>query len=125
MVAQKLAHYFQGHPIMVVIQAPLSDIIGNQDATGQVAKWAIELSTRDIRYEPCKAIKSQPLTDFIAKWTEAQSFQPHEQLDHWVMYFNGSNMLIGSGVGVVLISPKGNKLNYVLQIHFAVSNNVA
>ena len=34
-------------------------------------------------------------------------------------------MRTGLGAGIVLTSPKGNKLRYVLQIHFAASNNVA
>ena len=39
------------------------------------------------------------------------------------MFFDGSKMLNGSGAGVVLVSPRGDKLNYVLQIHFDSSNN--
>ena len=34
-------------------------------------------------------------------------------------------MRTGLGAGVVLTSPKGDKLRYTLQIHFAASNNVA
>ena len=34
-------------------------------------------------------------------------------------------MLNGSGAGVVLVSPRGDKLSYVLQIHFDSSNNEA
>ena len=34
-------------------------------------------------------------------------------------------MLKGSGAGVVLTTPKGDKLCYVLQIHFDATNNVA
>lgn len=41
------------------------------------------------------------------------------------MYFDGSKMLGGVGAGVVLTWPKGDKLSYVLQIHFRESNNVA
>lgn len=40
------------------------------------------------------------------------------------MHFHGSNMKSGLGAGIVLTSPKGDKLNYVMQIHFATSNNV-
>jgi hypothetical protein len=58
MMARKLQHYFQEHPIMVVSEAPLSDILNNPEATGRVAKWGIELSPRDITYEKRKAIKS-------------------------------------------------------------------
>lgn len=125
MAARKLARYFQDHPVTVVNHAPLSAIIGNQEAIGRIAKWSIELSTYDIRYEPRNAIKSQPLADFITEWTEAQSLAPQEQSDHWTMYFDGSKMLTGSGAGVILTSPQGDKLNYILQLHFVASNNAA
>ena len=41
------------------------------------------------------------------------------------MFFDGSKMLNGSSAGVVLVSPRGDKLSYVLQIHFDSSNNEA
>ena len=41
------------------------------------------------------------------------------------MFFDGSKMLNGSGAGVVLVSPRGDKLRYVLQINFDSSNNEA
>src|SRR3954464_10241 len=41
------------------------------------------------------------------------------------MHFDGSKMKNGLGAGIVLTSPKGDHLHYVLQIHFAASNNVA
>ena len=41
------------------------------------------------------------------------------------MHFDDSKMRTGLGAGVVLTSPKGDKLKYALQIHFAASNNMA
>ena len=41
------------------------------------------------------------------------------------MHFDGSKRYWGLGAGVVLTSPKGGRLEYVLQIHFTASNNVA
>jgi ribonuclease HI len=41
------------------------------------------------------------------------------------MNFDGSEMLGGLGAGVFLTSPKGDKLQYVLQMHFRASNNIA
>src|SRR3954469_8659864 len=41
------------------------------------------------------------------------------------MHFDGSKMMSGLGAGIILTSPKGDKLKYVLHIHFATSNNVA
>jgi ribonuclease HI len=41
------------------------------------------------------------------------------------MYFNGSFTLNRAGGGVVLISPKGDRLLYVIRLHFCATNNVA
>jgi ribonuclease HI len=41
------------------------------------------------------------------------------------MYFDGSLKLEGVGARVLLISPKGEQLKYVLQIFWKVSNNEA
>jgi ribonuclease HI len=41
------------------------------------------------------------------------------------MHFDGSKMRGGLGVGIILTSSKGDKMLYVLQIHFAASNNIA
>jgi ribonuclease HI len=46
-------------------------------------------------------------------------------LDHWVIYFDGSYTLKGSGAGVMLISPEGDMLKYVIQIEFSTTNNTA
>ena len=70
MAGRKLKQYFFGHPITVVSSAPLGDIIQNREATGRVAKWAIELGPHSLKYMPRAAIKSQALVDFINDWTE-------------------------------------------------------
>ena len=58
--------------ITVASEVPLNDIINNRDATGRIAKWAIELLPFDITYRPQRAIKSQGLADFVAEWMEAE-----------------------------------------------------
>ena len=69
MASRKLRHYFQECSITVASEVPLNDIINNRDATGRIAKWAIELLPFDITYKPRRAIKSQVLA-VIAPWTE-------------------------------------------------------
>jgi hypothetical protein len=125
MAARKLKHYFEEHPITVVSTTPLSEIIGCKDAIGRVAKWAIELAAHTIQYKPRTTIKSQIIADFFADWGEHQYLPPAPDSTCWRMNFDGSKMLGGLGAGVVFTSPKGDKLHYVLQIHFRASNNVA
>nr|AAX96554.1 retrotransposon protein, putative, Ty3-gypsy sub-class [Oryza sativa Japonica Group]ABA93240.1 retrotransposon protein, putative, Ty3-gypsy subclass [Oryza sativa Japonica Group] len=123
--SQKLSHYFQGHSVTVVTSFPLGDILHNREANGRIAKWALELMSLDISFKPRTSIKSQALADFVAEWTECQEDIPGEKMEHWTMHLDGSKRLSGTGAGVVLISPTGERLSYVLWIHFSASHNVA
>jgi hypothetical protein len=116
--ARKLRQYFVVHPIILVTEAPLSNIVNNPEATGCVSLWGIELSPLDITYEKRKAIKFQVVPDFTAEWLELQNTGPPDISSVWTMYFDGSERVQGAGAGVVLISPQGDKLKYVLRMSF-------
>nr|ABA97230.1 retrotransposon protein, putative, Ty3-gypsy subclass [Oryza sativa Japonica Group] len=122
---RKLSHYFQSHSVTVVTSFPLGDILHNREANRRIAKWALELMSLDISFKPRTSIKSQALADFLAEWTECQEDMPEEKMEYWTMHFDGSKRLTGTGAGVVLISPTGERLSYVLWIHFSASHNVA
>jgi ribonuclease HI len=123
--SRKLQHNFQEYSISVVTDYSLGDILRNQDATRRISKWAVELGALNIDFKPRTTIKSQALVDFMAEWRENQLPTPTERPEHWVMYFDGSLKLEGAGAGVLLISPQGKQLKYVLQIFWKVSNNEA
>jgi ribonuclease HI len=121
--ARKLRQYFAVHPIIVVNEAPLSNILNNPSTTRHVSLWEIELSPLDITYEKRKAIKSQVLLDFTAECLELQNTGPLDLSSVWTMYFDRSKRVQGAGAGVVLISPQGNKLKYVLRMSFPQASN--
>jgi hypothetical protein len=75
MTSQKLRHYFAVHPIIVVNEAPLSNMLNNPEATG-VSPFGEQKFPPDITYEKRKAIKSQILPDFTAEWLELQNTGP-------------------------------------------------
>src|SRR5947207_3277546 len=68
--SRKLVHYFQAYPILVVTSFPIGDILHNRDSTGRIAKWAVELGSFELTFQPRTTIKSQALVDFIAEWIE-------------------------------------------------------
>ena len=110
----------------MVNEAPLSNILNNPEATGRVSLWGIKLSPRDITYEKRKAIKSQILPDFMAECLELQNTGPLDLSSTWAMHFDGSKRIEGAGAGVVLVSPQGDKMRYVLRMSFLnASNNEA
>jgi ribonuclease HI len=72
------------------------------------------------------AIKSQVLLDFIAEWTEAQMPELPDLSNYWTIFVDGSKWVSGAGAGVVLVSPQGDKMRYVLRMRFmSPSNNKA
>src|SRR4051812_21099971 len=112
MAAKKLKPYFQENLITVVSSTPLADIIGNKDTTGRVAKWAIEIDSHGIKYEPRTAIKSQALAYVLVGWAETQYEPPCTEWNFWQMNFDSSKMRSGLAAGIVLTSPKNDKLSY-------------
>ena len=82
--------------------------------------------------------KRGALAEFNAEWTNPPSEdEPDEESlvpgtaasDRWTMHFKGGFSSDGSGAGVVLTSPTGEKLYYAVQLcfnkHAKVSNNIA
>jgi ribonuclease HI len=122
---RKLRHYFESHPVTVVSSFPLGEIIQCREASGRIAKWAVELMGETLSFAPRKAIKSQVLADFLAEWVDTQLPTAPIQPKLWTMYFDGSLMKIGACAGLLFISPLGKQVRYVLRLHFLASNNVA
>ncbi|CAN6203706.1 unnamed protein product [Urochloa humidicola] len=78
----------------------------------------------DISYSPRTAIKSQAMADFVAEWTEVQLPPTVVDIEYWTLYFDGSVMKRGAGVGLVFVSPLGIRMKYTIRLHFTASNNV-
>jgi hypothetical protein len=76
---------------------PLGEIIQCREASGRIAKWAVELMGETISFAPRKAIKSQALADFLAEWVDTLLPTAPIQAELWTMYFDGSLMKIGAG----------------------------
>jgi hypothetical protein len=74
---------------------------------------------------PCTAIKSQVLTDFMQNGLRSRPPPPPSRWSTRPCTLTAPSPLEGAGVGVLLISPSGDKLRYALQLHFWATNNVA
>jgi hypothetical protein len=125
MTKRKLQHYFDAHPIIVVSKYPLREVIQNPEAEERITKWALELMGKNITYAPRSTIKSQVLADFMVEWTKMQTPPAKTEHETGIMYFYGSVMKEGAGVGLVFISPLGVRMEYMVRLHFPASNNVA
>ncbi|GJW46429.1 putative reverse transcriptase domain, ribonuclease H-like domain protein [Tanacetum coccineum] len=48
--ARKLRRYFQAHPIQVLNDKPIKQILAKLEKSGRIAKWAIELGEHEIKF---------------------------------------------------------------------------
>ncbi|GAV60630.1 rve domain-containing protein/RVT_3 domain-containing protein, partial [Cephalotus follicularis] len=126
--ARKLRPYFQAHPIKVLTDQPLRQVLARPDTSGRLVKWSVELGEYDVKFEARPAIKSQVLADFVGDNTpmECMEENPSEsERETWRLSVDGSSCLTGSDAGVLLVSPSGWTLEYALRFGFKATNNEA
>jgi hypothetical protein len=63
------------------------------------------------------------LYDFFVDWIQSQTPAAPDTSGSWTMYFDGSKRSMGASAGVVLISPHGDKMKYVLRMNFPLPTN--
>ncbi|XP_075654831.1 uncharacterized protein LOC142625002 [Castanea sativa] len=120
--ARKLKPYFQAHTINVLTDKPLGRAMGSPKAAGRMALWIIELSEFDIRYQPRAVVKGQILADFVAEFTTTKD-QGVEEMPIWRVHTNGSSNKYDGGVGIVLHTPEGDKIECMTRLDFPTTNN--
>ncbi|GJY85594.1 reverse transcriptase domain-containing protein [Tanacetum coccineum] len=115
-VSRRLRRYFEAHPITVITDQPIKQVLNKADTSGRLAPYSVELAAYNITYEPQSAIKGQVLADFINEIpVGSDAMMPRQTqyiVDHdkdckeeCVLYTDGASSAKGSGAGLVLISP--------------------
>jgi len=109
--SKKLRLYFQAHPIRVLTDQPLKQVLFRPETSDRLLKWNIELSQYGITYFPRRAINGLALADFIAEFTDRGDSEEEMASDvsgQWKLYVDGVKNDYCSGAGVVLETPKGD-----------------
>ena len=137
---QKLPHYLQAHTDVVLTQLPLKAILRSADYTGRIAKWGTVLRAFDIKYMPHTSVKGQVLADLVAEFAKppSEEIAVTQNMDgksvgtislqeplFWKVYIDGATNQKGSGVGLVLVSPKKLFIKKSLRLGFSATNNEA
>jgi ribonuclease HI len=90
---------------------------------GRIGKWILALSEFELRFESANAVKGQIIATFITEH-HGSSINLLE-ITPWALFFDGSSCGRGGGVGILLISPKGEMFEYVIPIQPTITNNQA
>lgn len=129
---RRLRRYFQAHPIVVLTNKPIKQILAKPEKSGRVAKWAIELGEHDVEFKSRTSVKGQVLADFLAETDSQEETEPIESgkeaqrgHDWWKLFTDGASSSDGSGAGLMLIDPHGKEFTYALRFEFPTTNNEA
>ena len=122
--ARKLKPYFQAHTIVVLTDQPLKRAMSSPEAAGGMALWAIERSEFDVQYRPRTTIKGQIVVDIIAEYTQPED-KGAEGQKLWSIHTDGSSNQHSGGAGVVILTPKGDKIKCMIRLDFPTTNNEA
>ncbi|GJT26465.1 reverse transcriptase domain-containing protein [Tanacetum coccineum] len=128
--SKRLKRYFQAHPIIVITDQPIKQVLSKPEVAGRLQKWSIELGEYAIHYRPRISVKGQILADFIVERPKEDStdtpMKIKEKLSEpWILFTDGSSCADGSGAGLILTSSEGMEFTYALRFGFEATNNEA
>nr|GFB93734.1 reverse transcriptase domain-containing protein [Tanacetum cinerariifolium] len=126
--AKRLRRYFQAHPITVITDQPIKQVMSHPNAAGRLQKWSIMLGEHNITYRPRTSIKGQILADFLNEIPSNASqgtSVAETQEEPWTLFTDGSSCVDGSGARLILTNPDGVEFTYALRFQFAALNNEA
>ncbi|GJY14608.1 reverse transcriptase domain-containing protein [Tanacetum coccineum] len=128
--SKRLRRYFQAHPITVIIDQPIKNVLSNPEVAGRMQEWSIQLGEFGIHYRPRIYVKGQVLANFIMERPEEEgqgdSAREEEPLPaRWTLFTDGSSCVDGCGAGVILTDPEGVEFTYALRFQFETTNNEA
>ena len=74
-IVRRLCPYFDAHQVIVLTDLPLRSVIQSPDSFGCIMKYALELSSFGVQFQPRDVQKAQFLADFLVEYTGPQDKQ--------------------------------------------------
>ncbi|GAU50056.1 hypothetical protein TSUD_186910 [Trifolium subterraneum] len=149
--AKRLRHYLINHTTWLISKMdPIKYIFEKAALTGRIARWQMLLFEYDIEYRTQKAIKGSILADHLAH-QPVEDYQPikfdfpDEEIMYlkmkdcdepvfgegpdpeskWGLIFDGAVNVYGSGIGAIIVTPKGAHIPFTARLQFDCTNNIA
>uniref|UniRef100_A0A151UIQ1 RNase H type-1 domain-containing protein n=1 Tax=Cajanus cajan TaxID=3821 RepID=A0A151UIQ1_CAJCA len=89
----------------------------------RIGKWALALTEYSLTFEPLKSTKGQIIADFLVDHSKITEEIDYLTTKPWELFFDGSKHELGTGVGLLIISPEGIPTKLSLKMNKGYSNN--
>nr|GEV29452.1 reverse transcriptase domain-containing protein [Tanacetum cinerariifolium] len=127
--SKRLKRYFQAHPIIVITDQPIQQVLSRPKVAGRLHKWSIELVEYAINYRPRVSVKGQILADFIVERPEDDSLDTlmevkKELPEPWILFTDESSCTDGSRAGLILTNPEGVEFTSALRFRFELPGEI-
>ncbi|GKC48115.1 reverse transcriptase domain-containing protein [Tanacetum coccineum] len=134
-MTRRLRRYFEAHPVKVITDQPIKNILSRTEVSGKLAKYAVEIGTYKISFIPRNAVKGQVLADFLSDAQDGEREDEYfrrpeispgiDDTEAWTLYTDGAASSKGSGADLILAGPSGVEYAYALRLTFTSTNNEA
>ncbi|GJW01264.1 reverse transcriptase domain-containing protein, partial [Tanacetum coccineum] len=132
--SRRLRRYFEAHPITVIMDQPIKQILGRAEMSGRLAQYAVELGAYKITYEPRNSMKGQVLADFLNEIpigsdtlvpieTTYTKEDKKDRQEEWMLFTDRACSSKGFSKGLVLKIPTKTEYTYALRLTFDSTNN--
>ncbi|GJS24959.1 reverse transcriptase domain-containing protein [Tanacetum coccineum] len=71
-ITRRLRRYFEAHPVEVITDQPIKNILSNTETSGKLVKYTVELGAYNTTFIPRNAVKGQVLADFLSEAPEGE-----------------------------------------------------
>ncbi|GKA60893.1 reverse transcriptase domain-containing protein [Tanacetum coccineum] len=125
-----LKRHFQAHPIIVIMDQPIQQVLSRPKVAGRLLKRSIELGEYAIHYRHRISVKGQILADFIVERPEEDSLDTLMEVEEelpkpWILFTDGPSCIDGYRAELILTNPEGMEFTYALRFKFKATNNKA
>nr|GEW60514.1 reverse transcriptase domain-containing protein [Tanacetum cinerariifolium] len=108
-MTQRLRRYLEAHPIKVITDQPIKNILSNTKTSGKLAKYAVELGAYNITFIPRNTLKGQVLAYFLSEAPEGtkedlyfrmpEATMEKDEVESWTLFTDGASSPNGLGAG--------------------------
>uniref|UniRef100_A0A151UFG0 Retrovirus-related Pol polyprotein from transposon opus n=1 Tax=Cajanus cajan TaxID=3821 RepID=A0A151UFG0_CAJCA len=120
----KLKYYLRPFHVLVFCQSNvIKYMLCKLVLHSRIGKWALALIEYSLTFVPLKSVKGQVIVDFLADHSNLTKQVNYLTTKPWELFFYGSKQELGTGIGLLIVSPKGIPTKLSLKTKIGYSNN--